>query len=227
MRISIETSKSVPLPRRLSRFSTRASIQVNEREARTHAPFCFQQEAHCSQIGCGPRSSARIRECGARRLSTTLEREGRVEGPRHRLLKALPRPAASALEHCFLRHGNLVPYVSLTLTVDRSDPPFATKVVPTNAENQATSRVGVVGDLLNRGGNVSSHEAASYSLLYTVKPLRTLKRATWNDAASIPSRHGHFDYTGTDKASTGWSKDFPVESQACGSRRRQRSYALV
>ena len=57
-------------------------------------------------------------------------------------------------------------------------------------------RVGVVGDLLNRGGNVSSHEAASYSLLYTVKPLRTLKRATWNDAASIPSRRGHFDCTG-------------------------------
>ena len=57
-------------------------------------------------------------------------------------------------------------------------------------------RVGVVGDLLNRGGNVSSHEAASYSLLYTVKPLRTLKRATWNDAASIPSRHRRMDGDG-------------------------------
>ena len=78
---------------------------------------------------------------------------------------------------------------------DLEDRPAAENVVPGSAE-PTTGRVGVVGDLLDRGGNVSSHEAASYSLLYTVKPLRTLKRATWNDAASIPSRHRRMDGDG-------------------------------
>lgn len=43
---------------------------------------------------------------------------------------------------------------------------------------------------------MSSHEAASYSLLYTAKSFYTLKQTTWNDVTSIPPRHRRVDGDG-------------------------------